>query len=277
MIICCGMGGSSVAGELLSLVRPDVVVHWDWGILASATPSDHVVCTSWSGNTAETISSYDAARAAGIPVSVITTGGVLAEKAKADGVALILLPSTGTPPRQNALAMTEALFKLLGVAESLPAIDRATADAEGAQLAASIGAKIPIFYAAYPWRKVAGFFKTVINEDAKRHSWAANIPSAEHNELAGWAGNYQDSMLPVLIRTDDERPQDTKDLDALVALFEKMRYTVATVRLAGATPLEKALDGYAVALRAGQHVAAAAHVDAADTTLIEAFKQLKTT
>lgn len=276
MNICCGMGGSSVAGELLSFVRPDSIIHWDRGIPASATPNDHVICTSWSGNTAETISSYDAARAAGIPVSVITTGGTLAEKAKADGVPLTLLPNPGTPPRENVPAMTAALFQLLGMGE-LPIIDGAAADAAGTQLAADIGAKVPVFYAAYPWRKVAGFFKTIINEDAKRHSWAGSIPSFEHNELAGWAGNYQNSMLPVLIRTDDERPQDTKDLDALVALFEKMRYTVATVRLVGATSLEKALDGYAVALRAGQHVAAAAHVDAADTTLIEAFKQLKTT
>lgn len=274
MIICCGMGGSSVAGEFLSLVRSDVLVHWDWGIPANATPNDHVVCTSWSGNTAETISSYDAARAASIPVSVIATGGMLVEKAKADGVPLALLPKTNTPARENAFVMAAKLFTLVGAGE-LPAIDAVAAETESARLADAIGARIPIFYAAYPWRKIAGFFKTIINEDAKRHSWAGSIPSMKHNELAGWAGNAQEAFVPVIIRTDDERPQDAQDLDRLVALFQNMRYTVPTIRLTGATALEKALSAYAIALRVGQQVASAAHVDAADTAIIEEFKHLK--
>ncbi len=274
MIICCGMGGSSVAGELLSLVRSDVIVHWDRRLSANTTPADQVICTSWSGNTSETISSYDAARAAGIPVSVITTGGMLADKARADGVPLVLLPASGTPARENALAMAAALFNLIGAGE-LPAIDTAAAETEGALLADAIGSRIPVFYAAYPMRKIAGFFKAIINEDAKRHSWAASIPSMKHNELAGWAGNYQDTFVPVLIRTADERPEDAGDMDRLFALFRNMRYTVPTIRLMGATALETALSAYTIALHVGRRVAAAAHIDATDTTIIEEFKQIQ--
>lgn len=269
------MGGSSVAGELLSLARPDVLVHWDWELPASATPGDQVICTSWSGNTAETISSYDAARSAGIPVSVITTGGVLGEKAKADGVPLTLLENPGTPPRFNAFPMAGALFKLLGMGE-LPAVDTAAAKTAGERLASEIGTKIPIFYAGYPWRKVAGFFKTMMNENAKRHSWAANFPSASHNEVAGWTANEQQHIMPVLIRDLGERPQDARDAKALVALLGEMEYTVATVELVGATALEKALNAYVMALEASSAMATAAHIEPTDTTLIEKFKHFKT-
>lgn len=275
MIICCGMGGSSVAGELLSFARPDVIVHWDWNLPSGATPNDRVVCTSWSGNTAETISSYDAARTAGIPASVITTGGALAEKARADGVPLALLADTHTPPRENAISMTSALFRLLGMGE-LPVIDVAAAQTAGAQLASEIGTKIPIFYAGYPWRKVAGFFKTTVNENAKRHSWAANFPSAAHNEIVGWTAGEQQHMVPVLIRDPGQRSQDTRDGKALVALLGEMEYIVSTVELVGATTLEKALNAYVMALWASSAMATAAHIESTDTTLIEKFKHFKT-
>ena len=276
MIICCGMGGSSVAGEMLSFARPDVLVHWDWDLPINATPNDHVICTSWSGNTAETISSYDAARAKNIPVSVITTGGTLAEKAKADGVPLVLLLNSGTPPRQNAPAMATALFQLLGMGD-IPTVDTAAIQAAGTKLASEIGSRIPIFYAGYPWRKVAGFFKTAVNENAKRHSWAANFPSAAHNEIVGWTTPEQQHIVPVLIRDSGDRPQDARDAQAMVALLSEMEYTVPTVELVGATPLEKALNAYAMALWASSAMATAAHIEPTDTTLIETFKHFKTT
>lgn len=274
-IICCGMGGSSVAGELLSLSRHDVVVHWDWELPATANARDLVVCTSWSGTTAETISSYDAARAAGIAVAVITTGGELARKAKSDGVPLTLLPDTKTPPRFNAGLMTGALFAMLGSADLLPEIDAAAAESEAKKLADAVGAKTPIFYASYPWRKVAGFFKTMVNENAKRHSWAANFPSVAHNEIMGWSGNYQSGMSPVVVRDTSERPGDTKDIEAFVAIVGGLGYTVSTISLTGASPLEKALNAYVMALWASWHMATTAGIDVAGTQWIDEFKRLK--
>ncbi len=274
-VFCCGMGGSSVAGELLSIVRPDTVVHWDWEIPASATPRDIVVCTSWSGETAETISSYDTACSAGIPVAVITTGGILAKKAQEDRVPLALLPNTGTPPRFNVGAMTGALFELVGMSDKLPKINSAEHEQVGKKLADSIGTKIPIFYAAYPWRKIAGFFKTTVNENAKRHSWTGSIPSAEHNEIMGWVGDDKSRIAPIVIRDSNERARDIADLDALVAFFGQMGYTAPIVDLVGAETLERALNAYVTALWASCVMADAAGIDAVSTEWIDKFKSLK--
>lgn len=275
-VICCGMGGSSVAGEMLSMARNDVVVHWNWELPATVNPRDLVVCTSWSGDTAETISSYDTARVAGLSVAVITTGGELARKAHADGVPLTILPDTNTPPRFNAGLMTGALFAMLGMTDQLPKIDAATLEDAGKALAGEIGAKTPIFYASYPWRKIAGFFKAMTNENAKRHSWSASFPSVAHNEIMGWAGNYQSSMAPVVIRDAQELPHDSKDIEAFIAIERSMGYTVSTIGLVGASPLEKALNAYVMALWASWHMATTAGVDAAGTKWIDEFKRLKT-
>lgn len=280
-IICCGMGGSSVAGEMLSMARQrlssqaGVIVHWGWELPATANPRDLVVCTSWSGSTAEAISSYDAAHAAGIPVAVITIGGELARRAQADGVPLTLLPDTKAPPRFNTGLMTGALFAMLGMTQQLPAINAAASEAAAGALAGEVGAKTPIFYTSYLWRKVAGFFKTTVNENAKRHSWSASFPSVAHNEIMGWAGNYQSSMAPVVIRDTQERQRDRKDIEAFVAIVRSMGYTVSTIGLVGASPLEKALNAYVMALWASWHMATTAGIDAASTKWIDEFKRLK--
>src|SRR5687767_1725553 len=78
-IISTGMGGSAIAGEMLSMVKDNVIVHWDYDLPVNMDAADLVICTSWSGNTEETISSYEAARKAGMETLVITAGGQLAE------------------------------------------------------------------------------------------------------------------------------------------------------------------------------------------------------
>ncbi len=273
-VICCGMGGSSVAGELASMARSEVYVHWDYDLPAHASSQDLVICTSWSGQTAETLSSYDAARRQGIPVAAITTGGELARRAKADDVPLVLLPNTGIAPRCGAGFMTGALFAMLGMADRLPTVDAEALENEGKRLAEVIGDRLPFFYASYPLRKVAGWFKTAFNENAQRHASVANFPSAGHNELVGWAGPYRDTAVPVLIRGKDDA-QYRNDLDAAVALWERMRYTVGVIALPGDTELQNAFSGYVLALWTGYHSALMHDVDPNSTALTDEFKELK--
>ncbi|MCC6934818.1 MAG: hypothetical protein IT406_03990 [Candidatus Yanofskybacteria bacterium] len=274
-IIVCGMGGSSVPGELLSMARNDVVVHWDYQLPHDTSPHDLVICVSWSGNTAETLSGYGAARTLGAPLAVITTGGELARRAAADGVQAVLLPADAPAPRCGAAAMTGALFALLDMSDQLPRVSSPDLESEGQRIAREIGPRTPVFYAGYPLRKIAGFFKTMVNENAKRHAWAANFPSAEHNELVGWQGDYRQHMAPVIIRgVADEAYQ--KDFSAFIALLGEMGYTVSTTTVSGDTPLEAAINGYALALWTSYHMAVSAEIDPLDTALIEKFKQLKT-
>ena len=63
-----------------------------------AGPSTLVLCSSYSGNTEETLSAYDDAVARGAPRLVATTGGALAERARAHGVPVIPIPG-GFQPR----------------------------------------------------------------------------------------------------------------------------------------------------------------------------------
>ena len=99
----CGMGGSAIGGDLAAvafgsrLSRPlDTVRSYE--LPSSTLPDRAVLCSSYSGDTEETIACYEAAEALGARRIVATTGGELAAAARRDGVPVIGLPA-GLQPR----------------------------------------------------------------------------------------------------------------------------------------------------------------------------------
>ncbi len=275
-LICTGMGGSAVAGEMVSLVRPGTVVHWDYYLPHGATAADLVVCTSWSGDTEETISSYRAARALGCELLVITSGGKLAELATADGVPCIALPRANLVPRANVGLMAGALFAALGMEDALPAsLDVAGLEAAGKDLADALGDRMPAVYASYPWRKLTGFWKMCYSETAKRQVMVSWFPSGAHIEMVGWEGPYADRVAFVLLRDPADAPRYAKNFEAMLALLPGKGYTVRTVVLQGSSVMEKALLDYALALWTGYYAATRLGVDPLATELLDEFKRLK--
>ncbi len=275
-IIATGMGGSSVAGEILSMLRDDVIVHWGYGLPTGVTTHDLVVCTSWSGDTEETISSYVAAREAGLNTLCITSGGKLAALAKEHGAPLVLLPHTDAVPRTNVGLMAGALLAALGMADQLPKdLDGNAGDAPGRELAEAINGRMSAVYAAYPWRKLTGFWKMAYSETAKRQVMTNWFPSGAHTEIVAWEGPYQNQTIFILLREKGEDAVYAKNMEALLAILPKKGYTVRTVELSGNTSLEKVFNGYLLALWTGYHVAQLLSIDPQATELLDEFKKLK--
>ena len=69
----------------------------------AALPDRAVLCSSYSGDTEETIACYEAAEALGARRIVATTGGELAAAARRDGVPVIGLPAGLAAPRRGRL------------------------------------------------------------------------------------------------------------------------------------------------------------------------------
>jgi glucose/mannose-6-phosphate isomerase len=275
-IVACGMGGSSIPGEILSMLDNSVVVHWDYGLPVNAGKGDLVICTSWSGNTEEVISSWRAARELGLDTLAITSGGQLSELAKEAGTSLIHLPSAGEPPRAATGYMVGALLKALGMEAQLPeSFDPANIEEQGEELAGQIGGKALAIYASHKWRKLTGFWKMAYSETTKRQVMANWFPSGAHTEVVGWEGPYQDIIAPVLFREEGEEERYAKNFEALLAILSEKGYTVHTVSLSGATLLEKVFNNYLLGLWTGYHVATSLGVDPQATLLLDEFKQLK--
>ena len=275
-IISCGMGGSAIAGEMLSMALPDVVIHWDYGVPTNTSPDDLVICTSWSGMTEETISSYHAARKAGAQTLVIAGGGDLADTARADDTPLVDLPALNAVPRANVGLMAGALFAALGHESLLPtAIDTDAIEARAKELASAIGNRMLVVYASHPWRRLTGFWKMAYSETAKRQVMANWFPSGAHTEIVGWEGPYADSTAFLLLRDEADAEGYAKNFDALLALMGKKGYTVLAEALSGGSILEKSFRNYLLALLTGYHVALSLRINPQATELLDEFKRQK--
>ncbi|MET0926295.1 MAG: bifunctional phosphoglucose/phosphomannose isomerase, partial [Solirubrobacterales bacterium] len=104
-LIVCGMGGSAIGAVLARaalgdrLVRP-MLVFRDYELPPWTATDRAVLCTSYSGDTEETLACFEAAEIVGARRYAATTGGALAEAARAADVPVIGLPG-GLQPRHS--------------------------------------------------------------------------------------------------------------------------------------------------------------------------------
>jgi glucose/mannose-6-phosphate isomerase len=210
-LVVAGMGGSAIGGLLARAVLGDrcsrqIAVARDYGVPSWATPDTAVLCSSYSGETEETLAAYEAAGALGAHRIVCTTGGRLAQNARADGVPVIPLPG-GFQPRAAvgySLVVTLEVAALVGAAEPLHTeIDVAAAHAEllvsewgpdssedslAKRLARSLHGTTPQIAGAGLTAPVAYRWKTQLNENTKSPAFAVELPELDHNEIVGWQG-----------------------------------------------------------------------------------------
>src|SRR5919197_4554219 len=156
----CGMGGSAIGGDLAAATLSDRLTKPLYTVRGYELPpwapaGSAVLCSSYSGNTEETLACYAAAEAVGAQRLVATTGGELAEAARRDGVPVIGLPA-GLQPRAAVAYMFCAAAELAALALAGPRIhteidaaaSRLTERGEGIEaratdLAGEIGDAVP--------------------------------------------------------------------------------------------------------------------------------------
>ena len=208
-LVIAGMGGSAIGGALARAALGDrssrpIVLTRGYGLPPWTTPDTTVLCVSYSGNTEETLAAFAAAGALGARRIVATTGGKLAESARADGVAVIPLPGGFQPRVAVAYLLVVALegAGLCGVAPRVHLeIDVAAAHAE--QLAAEWGPEgdedslakalarglhgtIPLIAGSGLTAPIAYRWKTQMNENVKQPAFSNELPELDHNEIVGW-------------------------------------------------------------------------------------------
>src|ERR671939_2100276 len=115
-LVVAGMGGSAIGGQLARAILGDhasrpLLAARAYGLPPWTTPDTTVLCSSYSGDTEETLACYEAAGALGATRVVATSGGKLAELARADGVPVIPLAG-GLEPRAAVAYMTVAALEV---------------------------------------------------------------------------------------------------------------------------------------------------------------------
>jgi glucose/mannose-6-phosphate isomerase len=285
----CGMGGSAIGGDLAvaalsdRLTKPTLVAR-GYELPTWAPPGSAVLCSSYSGNTEETLACYAATEAVGAQRLVATTGGELAEAARRDGVPVIGLPA-GLQPRAAVGYMFCVAAELAALALAGPRIhteiDAAASHLGGSfeaaqdrarELAEEIGDAVPVIHGSDLTAPVAYRWKTQINENAKMPAYSAVLPEADHNELEGWSG--ADGRFAALFLEDrDQHPRERKRFDLTAKAIEPHASTVISLETEGETRTERILHAVMLGDLLAIELANAHGVDPLAVEVLEGFKR----
>jgi glucose/mannose-6-phosphate isomerase len=295
-LVVAGMGGSAIGGALARAALGDhasrpIFVTRAYGIPTWTTPDTMVMCASYSGETEETLACYESAGALGAKRTVVTTGGRLAEMARADGVPVIPLPA-GFQPRAAVAYMIVASLEvaaLCGAGPRLTAeIDVAASHVE--QLVAEWGpdapedslAKVvarglfgttPVIAGAGLTSPIAYRWKTQINENAKQPCFSHEIPELDHNELVGWEGaNDVGRFSAVFLDDSDAHPRVKQRMELTEQMIAGNAAASFRLETRGETAIERVVSLVLLGDLVSIYLAALRGVDPGPVKMLDELK-----
>jgi len=288
-LIVCGMGGSAIGADLAAaalgdrLTKPLVTVR-GYGLPSWATPEWTVLCSSYSGNTEETLACFEAAATLGTRRIVASTGGALVDGAREAGLPVIGLPGI-FQPRAAVAYMFTIVAEVAALAGAAPRvhteIDAAAAflerEAEGlqaraAEIAAQLEGRQPVVYGADLTTPVARRWKCQVNENAKLPAFFSELPEADHNELCGWDAPAA-NLAAVFLEDSDQHPRIRRRFELTAAAVVGDGAPAVRVESVGETRVARLLWATMLGDLVSLELAKARGVDPLPVEAIERFKQ----
>ena len=262
-LVVCGMGGSAVGGDLATAAigaraRAPIFVSRGYGLPSWVDESAFVLCSSYSGNTEETLAAFEAAGETGARRAVLTTGGELGEAARSAGVPVIGVPS-GFQPRAAVAYMVVGSLECAAACGAAPSLRSeieaasallrelaeewgpdSAADSDAKRLAASLRGTVPVIHGAELTAPVAMRWKTQVNENALWPAFGSELPEANHNEICGWdeAGKLG-PFSAVFLEGDDGDPRISRRVEFTARAAAEAGAKVERVRARPGSPLEQ--------------------------------------
>jgi len=237
-VLISGMGGSAIGGDLLAAYiaptcRVPVFISRDYGLPAWARgPETLVIASSHSGNTEETLDTFEAARKAKCSLLAVCTGGELEQRAGANKVPVWKFVHDGQPRAAVGFSfgLLLAAFSRLGLIDPPDKIATEVATTVEAmkKQQETLRAEVPVVknpakrqagqlvgrwvnvYGSGMLAPVARRWKGQVNEVAKAGAGFEVLPEADHNALAGLinpSDTLSRTMTPFL-RAPSDHPRN---------------------------------------------------------------------
>ncbi len=296
-VVVCGIGGSAIGGDVLRAwlstecdVRCEVVRGY--GLPRHVGPSSLVVVASYSGNTEETISMFEDARARSSRIVTVSSGGALAEMAGSLSLPHVSVP-TGMVPRASFGCMLGALLGIVersGVASPGKQVEEGvrvlaqlnsacsrgvpTLDNPAKRMAHELHGSIPVVIGHGLSVPIAKRWADQMNENAKSMAFSSELPEMDHNEIVSWASDPRSQGFSGVFLDHDF--SDKRMARRLEATREMMcgRARAHTVKAAGKSPLAQALSLIATGDYVSVYSAVLRGEDPSTTEPIEALKRV---
>jgi len=265
-ITVAGMGGSAIGGDLAAALLADELkvpmsVHRDYGLPAYVGRDSLVIVSSYSGNTEETLSSFEEARKRGAKVLALTTGGKIAELARASNYPVVTFSYKAQPRAAlgYSLGLVLGVLAKLGFARDLSDdIEAALSDLakleervhEGARtndakkMALELQGRIPFAYGAGVMGVMARRVKGQWNENAKNWSAFDVMSELNHNAVVGFEHPpvAKEAITVLLLRSDRDNPRHKLRFDVTRELLDRASVPHKTLQFSGANMLSEVLQ-----------------------------------
>ena len=226
-VVILGMGGSAIGGDLIGNLaiaetRLPIIVHRDYNLPAFVDDQTLLIASSYSGNTEETLSSFEQALATGARKLVITTGGRLKTMAESSNIPVFSFDYQAQPRAALPFSLLPVLCFLgkLGflsdrsadVTEMVDVLEKLSQETNESvpshsnrakQLATKLVRHLPVIYGAGIVSEVAHRWKTQINENSKAWAFHEVFPELNHNAVVGYRlpSELASQIMVVLLRS----------------------------------------------------------------------------
>ena len=262
-IVVSGMGGSALGGRVLAslerqVLKVPLVISTEFHLPNFVGPKSLVVISSYSGNTAESISALAEARARNAQVYILASGGKLAQIAKKDNLPAYIFDPLHNPSGQPRMGLGYNIISLVSLLSrcrlinSLPELnrlpqflkDRQAHSAEFFSLAVKLTAKIPVLIAAEHLKGAAHCFRNQLNENSKTFACLFDLPEANHHLLEGLTlpkTNPQNLQF-IFLYSDYYQEQIKKRFTLTSQVIQKNSLPSLTFSPSGPNPLFETMD-----------------------------------
>jgi len=267
-VVILGMGGSAIGGDLVrSLVQAEskipVIIHRDYGLPAFADVRTLLIASSYSGNTEETLSAFEAALGTGYKKLAITTGGKLDQIAKENNIPVFKYDYKSEPRAALGYSFISTLgvMQKLGfvqdkteeVTETVQLLERLSAKLDektplkrnpAKQLARRLYGCLPVIYGAGITAEVAHRWKTQINENGKAWAFYEVFPELNHNATVGYPAPREivSKIRVVLLRSPGFNERIKLRFNVTAELLKQAGVAYETVDSEGISPLAQIMS-----------------------------------
>jgi glucose/mannose-6-phosphate isomerase len=300
-VVVSGLGGSAIGADVVrALIGKSagfsLAVNRNYGLPAWTSKDTLVVCSSYSGNTEETLSAFEIAVRKKRPILVITSGGKLLAQARKRNLPYLELTG-GLPPRAAFGYSFTTLLTALEALGLLPSFERDFTETldlleclarewgparperhnEAKQLAAFLHGRLPVIYAGQDHFDAVGLrWKCQMNENAKQAALFNVLPEMNHNEILGFSrsDSLTRKMAVVLLRhPQGDHPQTVRRFDILDKVLKARTAGVRQVKPRGKCLLAQMLSTIFLGDFSSVYLAFLKGLDPTPIGLIDEFKK----
>lgn len=282
-----GMGGSALPGDFVIDTLRDFSIPFhvirDYQLPHYLGKEDLIICSSYSGNTEETITLFQEALSRQLPLIVMAHGGRLRDLATEHSIPFLEIPVC-VQPRQALGNFFASLVTLLERFKKLPSqekilhelasfldSERLASEKKGQELANLLKGRVPIIYGPVELSGACRTIKIKFNENCKIHSLFNVFPEVNHNEMMGWINPLlKGTILYLVSQTVSARIRQRMDI-----MEEMLRDRVPVVRLdlKGEKRLLEMFHAVQIGDFASYYLAEQLGVEPAPVAMIEEFKK----